>query len=64
MADEVRPYFDMDPEEVYAAFLNALAGLEDDAGIENYSPEGIAHLDAALKAFRMEYQTRHGREAT
>ncbi len=53
------PYFDRTPEENYAAFLNALAGIEDDAGIELYSQEGIRFLRKALEEFRSEYRSRH-----
>lgn len=60
MADEPRSYFDMSPEDVYATFLNALAGLDDDASIEGYSREGLDHLSAALRCFRAEFKTRHG----
>ncbi|WP_395624273.1 hypothetical protein [Sphingomonas daechungensis] len=62
MADEVRSYFDMTPREVYATFLNALAGLEDDAGIEGFSREGLDQLRAALKTFEAEFRERHGGE--
>ena len=47
---EDRTYFDMTAEEVYGTFLSALAGLEDDAGIEGFSREGVEHLRAALQA--------------
>jgi len=52
-------YFDRTPEENYASFLNALAGVEDDAGIEGYSQEGIRFLRRALEEFRSEYSSRH-----
>ncbi|WP_440141677.1 hypothetical protein [Bosea sp. (in: a-proteobacteria)] len=54
-------YFDRTPEENYALFLNALAGIEDDAGMEGYSQEGIRLLREALEEFRSEYRVRHGR---
>jgi hypothetical protein len=57
VSDEL--YFDRTEEENYALFLNALAGIEDDAGIENYSREGISHLRAALAVFRAEYGSKH-----
>lgn len=41
-------YFDRTPEENYASFLNALAGIADDAGIEGYSQEGTRFLQKAL----------------
>lgn len=53
-------YFDRTPAENYASFLNALAGIEDDAGIEGYSQEGIRLLQEALEEFRSEYRVRHG----
>jgi hypothetical protein len=56
----VASYFDRTPEENYTQFLNALAGIEDDAGIENYSQEGIRLLQEALAEFRPEYRTRYG----
>jgi hypothetical protein len=56
----VGSYFDRTPEENYTLFLNALAGIEDDAGIENYSQEGIRLLQEALAEFRSEYRTRYG----
>ena len=59
MADEVRSYFDMTPEEVYATFLNALAGLQDDAEIEGFSRQGVDQLHAALKIYRAEFRERH-----
>jgi hypothetical protein len=59
MVNEERSYFDMTPEEVYGTFLSALAGLEDDASIEGFSPEGLEHLRAALSAFHREYLERH-----
>lgn len=52
-------YFDHTPEENYASFLNALVGIEDDAGIEGYSQEGIRFLREALEEFRSEYRSRH-----
>ena len=52
-------YFDRTPEENYASFLNALAGIEDDAGIEGYSQEGIRFLRKALEEFQSEYRSRH-----
>ena len=52
-------YFDRTPEQNYASFLNALAGIEDDAGIEGYSREGIRLLQEALEEFRSEYRSRH-----
>lgn len=58
MPDE--SYFDRDPQENYALFLNALAGIEDDATIEGYSQSGIQFLRDALREFRAEFQTRHG----
>lgn len=58
MTDE--SYFDHTPEENYATFLNALAGIEDDAGIEGYSREGIRLLREALREFRAEFRVRHG----
>jgi hypothetical protein len=60
MAEEVRSYSDMTPEEVYARFLKALSGLEDDAGIEGYSQEGLDHLRAAQSAFQKKFSARHG----
>jgi hypothetical protein len=60
MAEEGRSYFDMTPEEVYGSFLSALAGLEDDASTEGFSPKGLEHLRAALKVFNREYLERHG----
>ncbi len=59
MGDDQRSYFEMTPEEVYATFLNALAGLEDDASVEGFSREGLEHLRSALKAFRKDYFERH-----
>ena len=55
-----KSYFDSTPQENYALFLNALAGLEDDAGIECYSQEGIRLLREALQEFRSDYRIRHG----
>lgn len=52
-------YFDRTEEENYACFLNAVAGLEDDAGIEGYSKKGREHLRAALAAFQSEFAERH-----
>jgi hypothetical protein len=52
-------YFDRAPEENYACFLNALAGIEDDAEIEGYSQDGIRFLREALREFRSEYRSRH-----
>jgi len=52
-------YFDRTPKENYASFLNALAGIEDDAEIEGYSQEGIRFLREALEEFRSEYGSRH-----
>jgi hypothetical protein len=57
MAEE--SYADRTSEENYARFLNALAGIEDDAGIEGYSQEGIRLLRMALEAFRLEYRVLH-----
>ena len=54
-----KSYFDRTDEENYVIFLNALAGIEDDAGIENYSRDGISHLRAALAVFRAEFAARH-----
>jgi hypothetical protein len=51
-------YFDRTDEENYVLFLNTLAGIEDDAGIEKYSREGISHLRAALAVFRAEFAER------
>jgi hypothetical protein len=62
MTDENRSHFDMTPKEVYATFLSALAGLEDDAGVEGFSREGLQQLRAALKTFEAEFFERHGRE--
>lgn len=59
MNDKVRFYYDMTPEEVYAGFLNTLAGLEDDAAIEGYSRAGVDQLRNALVTFQAEYRTRH-----
>ena len=56
----VESYFDRDPEENYADFLNALAGIEDDASVEGYSPDGIQFLRDALREFRAEFKVRHG----
>jgi len=56
----VESYFDRTHEENYTLFLNALAGIEDDAVIENYSQEGIRLLQEALEEFRSEYRTRYG----
>ena len=53
-------YADRTAEENYAQFLNALAGLEDDAGIENYSQEGLRLLRGALAEFLSEYRARYG----
>lgn len=53
-------YLDREPRENYALFLDALAGLEDDAGIECYSQQGIRLLQAALEEFRSDYRARHG----
>ncbi len=53
-------YAERTAEENYALFLNALDGLEDDAGIENYSLEGLRLLREALAEFRSEYRTRYG----
>ena len=64
MADNVRSYFDMAPEEVYAKFLNGLAGLEDDASTEGFSREGLGHLHATLMALRAEFKLRHGSDAS
>ena len=52
-------FFDRTPEENYASFLNALAGIEDDAGIEGYSQDGIRLLQEAMEEFRSEYRSRH-----
>ena len=53
-------YLDHEPKENYALFLNASAGLEDDAGIECYSQQGIRLLREALEEFRSDYRVRHG----
>jgi hypothetical protein len=53
-------YLDREPRENYALFLNALAGLEDDAGVECYSQQGIRLLREALEEFRSDYRARHG----
>ena len=53
-----RPYFDLTEEENYALFINALAGIHDDAGLENYSQEGIRLLWEALEVFRAEFRFR------
>jgi len=63
MTGEKRSYLDMTPDEVYGTFLSALAGLEDDARIEGFSPDGLQHLLAALRAFEQEYKERHGGKA-
>ncbi|MET3828264.1 hypothetical protein ABIC16_004019 [Sphingomonas sp. PvP055] len=55
-----KSYFDSTPQENYALFLNALAGLEDDAGAESYSREGIHFLRRALHEFCSDYRVRHG----
>lgn len=60
MPDEDRSYHDMTAEELYAGFLNALAGLEDDASIEGYSREGLDQLRAALTTFQEEFSGRYG----
>lgn len=54
-----KSYFDHTPKKNYASFLNALAGIEDDAGIESYSQEGIRSLREALEEFRSKYRSRH-----
>ena len=59
VSDDKQSYFDMSRKDVYGTFLNALAGLEDDASIEGFSPEGLAHLRSALIAFRKDYVGRH-----
>ncbi len=53
-----KSFHDHTPEEQYAMFLNALAGIEDDAGINNYSQDGIALLREALEEFRSEFRIR------
>ena len=53
-------YFGRTPEENYAPFLNALAGIKDDAGIGGYSQAGIRILREGLAGFRSEYRSRHG----
>lgn len=40
-------------------FLNALAGIEDDAGINGYSQDGSALLREALEEFRSEFRIRY-----
>jgi len=52
-------YYDRTEEENYALFINALAGMEDGAGIENYSREGIRLLGEALKAFQADFRSRY-----
>lgn len=52
-------YRDRTDAQNYEVFLNALAGLEDDASIEGYSGEGQECLRAALSAFRAEFKSRH-----
>lgn len=52
-------YFGRMPEENYAPFLNALAGIKDDAGIGDYSQEGIRILREGLAEFRSTYRSRH-----
>ncbi|MEG3177765.1 hypothetical protein U1872_16115 [Sphingomonas sp. RB3P16] len=55
-----KSHFDSTPQENYALFVNALAGLEDDAGIECYSQEDIRLFREALEEFRSDYRVRHG----
>jgi hypothetical protein len=58
--DDSKVVFRSTPEANYALFLNALAGIEDDAEIEDYSQEGMRLLLEALEKFRSEYRTRYG----
>lgn len=55
-----KAYSDYSSAEHYAMFCNALAGLEDDAAIEGYSPEGRELLTRALKVFDQDRRDRHG----
>ena len=63
MVADKRSWHDMEPEEQYALFLNALAGIADDAGINGYSREGTDYLARALQTFRAEYYERHGEQS-
>lgn len=42
----------------YALFINALAGIHDDAGIDNHSMAGTKLLWEAMEVFRSEFRAR------
>lgn len=48
----------MDKPDYYASFINAVAGLIDDAELEGWDPDGLAHLREAQEAFRSDYRIR------
>ena len=45
-------------QEYYALFINALGGIHDDAGMNNYSMEGTKLLWEAMEIFRSEFRSR------
>jgi hypothetical protein len=52
-----------DNRDYYAGFLNALAGLIDDAEMSNYDTDGLQHLREAEEYFRSHWRTiKHARE--
>jgi hypothetical protein len=48
-------------QQNYSLFLKGLDGVQDDAGIECYSQDGIRLLREALEAFLAEYRDRFGK---
>lgn len=49
--------------DYYAMFLNALAGLIDDAELQRWDQDGVAHLREATDYFRSDYRMRqHARD--
>ena len=56
-AEENRP--EPTEQEYYLYFLNALAGVIDDAGLNCYNREGIDLLNKAEKIFVAEFKSRH-----
>ena len=48
-------------QQNYSLFLKGLAGVQDNAGIECYSQDGIRLLREALEDFLAEYRDRFGK---